>query len=274
MLKQRIITAVILIPAVLAAIFILPVQHFAVLMAVVLLVAAWEWSNIMGVEGVLKRCAYVALLALIQLTLYISMDFALTEPTMLEMLVLSLALAWWVLALVWVMRFPQSSRQWGNSVALKGLMGLLVLVPAWLALARLQAQNPWWVMYVMAIVWGADTGAYFVGRKWGRRKLALQVSPGKSVEGVLGGFMVTLMIAGLVAIQIDLSAYQFLGFILLTGFVCLASVLGDLLESMMKRHRGIKDSSHILPGHGGILDRIDSLTAAAPLFLLAWHLLF
>lgn len=274
MLKQRIITAVILVPAVLAAIFVLPVPHFALLMAMVLLVAAWEWSNIMGVEGMLKRCAYVALMALIQLALFISMDFALSEPTVPEVLVLSVALAWWVLALVWVMRFPQSSRQWGYSIALKGLMGLLVLVPAWLALVRLQAQNPWWVVYVMAIVWGADTGAYFVGRKWGRRKLAQQVSPGKSVEGLLGGFIVTLMIAGLVAIQIDLSAYQFLGFILLTGFVCLASVLGDLLESMMKRHRGIKDSGHILPGHGGILDRIDSLTAAAPLFLLAWHLLF
>ena len=176
--------------------------------------------------------------------------------------------------MVLVIKFPDGSDLWGESKPLKTLMGLLVLIPAWLALLRLQAQNPWWVMYVMGIVWGADTGAYFAGRKWGQRKLAPDVSPGKSIEGVIGGLSVTLVLAIVVAVQIEMNLFRALCFVFLTGFVCLVSVLGDLLESMMKRHRGIKDSGNILPGHGGILDRIDSLTAAAPVFLLGWYLLF
>lgn len=274
MLKQRILTAMILIPAVLAAIFMLPSQHFAWVMALVVLIAAWEWSDIMGVDDLVKRLAYVCLVALLQFAVFMLSAVLAVNVLTVDVFAMAAALLWWSLAFWWVIKFPQSSVHWGRRTGVKALMGLLVLIPAWLALVRLQTQDPWWVMYVMAIVWGADTGAYFAGRKWGQRKLAPQVSPGKSIEGVLGGLLVCIILAAVVAVQIELTFYKSLSFVLFSGFVCLVSVLGDLLESMMKRQRGIKDSGHILPGHGGILDRIDSLTAAAPIFLLAWYLIF
>ena len=274
MLKQRIITAVLLVPAVLAAIFLLSPLYFAWVMAVVVLLGAWEWSNIMGLEEPGRRLKFVGLVAILQMGIFLLPGWlSINEPTV-DFLIMAVAFCWWILALIWVIQFPGSSDLWGENKPLKTLMGLLVLIPAWLALLRLQAQNPWWVMYVMGIVWGADTGAYFAGRKWGQRKLAPDVSPGKSIEGVIGGLSVTLILAVVVAVQIEMGLFKALCFVFLTGFVCLVSVLGDLLESMMKRHRGIKDSGNILPGHGGILDRIDSLTAAAPVFLLGWVLLF
>ena len=274
MLKQRIITAVLLIPAVLAAIFLLSPLHFAWVMALVVLLGAWEWSNIMGLEEPGSRLKFVGLLAILQIGIFLLPGLlSINEPAV-DFVILVAAFCWWVLALVLVIQFPDNSDLWGESNPLKALIGLLVLIPAWLALVRLQAQNPWWVMYVMGIVWGADTGAYFAGRKWGQRKLAPDVSPGKSIEGVIGGLSVTLILAVVVAVQIEMNLFKAMCFVFLTGFVCLVSVLGDLLESMMKRHRGIKDSGNILPGHGGILDRIDSLTAAAPVFLLGWYLLF
>lgn len=274
MLKQRILTAMILIPAVLAAIFMLPSQHFAWVMALVVLIAAWEWSDIMGVDNPVKRLAYVSLIALLQFAVFMLPGVLTVNVLRVDVFVMGVAVLWWGLAFWWVIKFPQSSLRWGSRTGIKALMGLLVLIPAWLALVRLQAQNPWWVMYVMAIVWGADTGAYFVGRRWGQRKLAPELSPGKSVEGVVGGLLVTTILALVVAVQIELTLSKSLFFVALSALVCLVSVLGDLLESMMKRQRGIKDSGHILPGHGGILDRIDSLTAAAPIFMLAWYLVF
>lgn len=274
MLKQRIITAIILIPAVLSAIFMLPAQYFTLVMALVVLIAAWEWANIIGLVKTETKLAFLALIVLVQSGVFLLTANVSENTLILDYIIMGLAFFWWCIAFFLVVRFPDSAALWSENTALKALMGVLVLIPAWLALSHLQSQDPWWLMYVMGIVWGADTGAYFVGRKWGQRKLAIRVSPGKSIEGVLGGLSFTLILAILVAVQIDMSLTQGIGFLLLTGFVCLVSVLGDLLESMMKRQRGIKDSGHILPGHGGILDRIDSLTAAAPVFLLGKSLLF
>ncbi|HNB19176.1 MAG TPA: phosphatidate cytidylyltransferase, partial [Agitococcus sp.] len=126
--------------------------------------------------------------------------------------------------------------------------------------------------YVFCLVWGADTGAYFAGRKFGKHKLAPSVSPGKTIEGFVGGLITTSMLIVAVAIYRDLSAIRFVAFVGLSLLTVLASVLGDLLESMVKRQAGVKDSGNIFPGHGGALDRIDSLTAAAPLFALGWWL--
>jgi phosphatidate cytidylyltransferase len=151
-----------------------------------------------------------------------------------------------------------------------GAIGLLVLVPAWLALVVLQRQpgGAWWVLYVFSLVWVADTGAYFAGKQFGRTKLAPKVSPGKSVEGLVGGLLATLMLALGVATQTDMAGNVGVAvFVAVSMFTVLASVQGDLFESMIKRQRGIKDSSQILPGHGGLLDRIDSVTAAAPVFV-------
>jgi phosphatidate cytidylyltransferase len=146
------------------------------------------------------------------------------------------------------------------------------LIPAWAGLVDLHQASPWWLLYVFCLVWGADTGAYFAGRKFGKHKLAPSVSPAKTIEGLVGGLCVTgALIIGL-AFYLQLPAMRFAAFVSLSFLTVLASVLGDLLESMIKRQAGVKDSGNIFPGHGGALDRIDSLTAAAPLFALGWWL--
>jgi len=153
------------------------------------------------------------------------------------------------------------------------LIGLLVLLPAWQGLVLLKhwPLGNWLILSVMVLVWAADIGAYFSGRAFGKRKLAPQVSPGKSWEGVYGGLAVSLVITLVVGISRDWGVGQILLGLLGAALVVMASVIGDLTESMFKRRSGIKDSSNLLPGHGGVLDRIDSLTAAIPLFaVLLW----
>lgn len=153
------------------------------------------------------------------------------------------------------------------------LIGLLILLPAWqgLVLFKQWPEANWLILAVMVLVWGADIGAYFAGRRFGKRKLAPQVSPGKSWEGVFGGLLATLLICVGVAIYRDWSFVGLLMGLLGTAVVVLISVVGDLTESMFKRQSGVKDSSNLLPGHGGVLDRIDSLTAAIPVFAaLLW----
>jgi phosphatidate cytidylyltransferase len=180
------------------------------------------------------------------------------------------ACLWWAIALLWVKAYPLSSGLWGSKGA-RSVMGLLVLVPAWLALSYLRSlpEGVYLILVVIGLVVAADVGAYFTGRAFGKAKLAPAVSPGKSWAGFWGGLASCLTLMAILwriwpeGMPISLPAA--LGLALVTG---LASVLGDLLESMIKRHRGIKDSGNLLPGHGGIMDRIDSITAAAPVFAL------
>ena len=258
MLKQRVITALILLPLVLGSIFYLNTPWFALVMAVPVVLGAWEWANIMGFEDSTERMPYAALIAVGLLLVY-WLDLN---------LVLLLACLWWGAA-VWLVRcYPDETARWQGRQTLGGI-GAVLLIPAWWSLVVLQGQEngPLWLLYVMLLVWGADTGAYFVGRKYGKNKLAPAVSPGKSKEGLWGGLAVTTTIALLVAIFTPAAANTGLvSFLLLSLIAVGASVYGDLAESMFKRHRGIKDSSQLLPGHGGILDRIDSITAAVPLF--------
>ncbi|MEE2731329.1 MAG: phosphatidate cytidylyltransferase [Pseudomonadota bacterium] len=258
MLKQRIITALILLPLVLGAIFYLPTPWFALAMVIPVTVAAWEWANIMGLEEQPARFGYAALVVVgLALEYWIELD-----------LVLALAVIWWSLAVALVRAYPAKVSLW-SSRAVQGAIGLVLLLPAWWGLLVLHRQEggSWWLLYAFLLVWGADTGAYFAGRAFGKHKLAPAVSPGKTIEGLLGGLAVTALIAILVATQTQaLSTVSLAWFLLVSLVAVLGSVFGDLAESMFKRHRGIKDSSQILPGHGGILDRIDSITAAVPLF--------
>ncbi|MGH8377042.1 MAG: phosphatidate cytidylyltransferase, partial [Pseudomonas sp.] len=160
-----------------------------------------------------------------------------------------------------------------SSAACKLLIGFLILLPAWQGLVLLKQWQlgNWLIMAVMVLVWGADIGAYFSGKAFGKRKLAPQVSPGKSWEGLYGGLLLSLVITAVVAVHRDWSAANLLQGLFGAAVVVLASVVGDLTESMFKRRSGIKDSSNLLPGHGGVLDRIDSLTAAIPVFaVLLW----
>lgn len=261
MLKQRVITALVLGVLVLSAVLWAPVWLFSLLVAVATLYGAWEWSNFCRFRRQ-GRIAYVGLAAALMLLLA-----WLGSPMLLAGL-MWLAGFFWLLAVAMVLRYPEGLR-WAGSLP-KLVIGMWVLVPAWAALSAIKAlQNgEWLILLLLFLVWGADTGAYFTGRKYGKRKLMPRVSPGKTLEGLLGGLLTCVVIGLLYAVLRELSFLSTVFLILLAVLTAVASVLGDLFESMFKRERGIKDSGTLLPGHGGVLDRIDSLTAAAPVFLL------
>lgn len=272
MLKQRVVTALILSAVFLAALFYLPVPLFSIFIAVALLVSAWEWANLSGFSQAWQRVGYMALLAVATFLtgLYLGVtDWSVEAHINSEKFrqVLVIGCIWWAVALLLVQGFPSSAILWRHPL-IRGLMGLFVLVPTWAGFIYVRAQDngALLVLLIVAVVACADIGGYFAGRRWGKRKLAPAVSPGKTWEGFLGGvcfnFLLSLVVWGLVG-----GNYFMLLAIILPA--SLASVLGDLFESMLKRHRGIKDSSALLPGHGGVLDRVDGLTAAAPVFALA-----
>ena len=264
MLKQRIITALILLPIALCGFFLLEGAGFALFIGLVVTLGAWEWARLAGFEAQPARVAFAAVVALLLFGLHILPDLA---PW-----VLGAAVLWWAVATYLVLTFPQSAVHW-STTATKLVIGLLILLPAWqgLVLIKAMALGNWLIMAVMVLVWGADIGAYFSGRKFGKRKLAPKVSPGKSWEGVFGGLLLSLLITAAVGVVRGWSASEMFAALVGAGVIVLISVVGDLTESMFKRQSGIKDSSNLLPGHGGVLDRIDSLTAAIPVFaVLLW----
>ncbi len=264
MLKQRIITALLMLPIALGGFFLLDGGLFALFIGAVVTLGAWEWARLAGFAAQGLRIGYAAVVAALLYLLYLNPALA---PW-----VLGAAVLWWALATLLVLTYPDSSRYWGGLPG-KLLIGLLILLPAWQGLVLLKQwpQANMLIIAVMVLVWGADIGAYFAGKAFGKRKLAPSVSPGKSWEGLYGGLLASLLITAAVGLQ---QGWQVKGFVLaLAGaaLVVLVSVVGDLTESMFKRQSGIKDSSNLLPGHGGVLDRIDSLTAAVPLFaVLLW----
>ncbi len=265
MLKTRIITALILAPIAIGGIFFLPPLGFALFTGAIITLGAWEWANMAGLTRQFARVAYAAAVALVLWLVY--------QP---HSAVLWLAVAWWFVCLLLVRSYPSGSASW-SPVAIRMLMGLAVLVPAWVGLNVLRTgsfqfggvdNNLLIILYVFCIVWVADIGAYFAGRAFGKAKLAPRVSPGKSWAGVWGGLAAVTVFALIVSWLANAGIEDSLLLVLASLVTGAVSVLGDLLESMLKRFRGIKDSSQLLPGHGGIMDRIDSLTAAIPVFAL------
>ena len=271
MLKQRVITALVMVAVVLTALFFLSSQWFAVFAAVIVLLAAWEWCQFTHWRGPM-RIAYVAVIALSLLGLGYGSGLLSAVGDIRSDWVLrtcQTAFFWWALVISLVALYPRQ-RPWRGRYV-QALMGLLVLVPTWLALVFLHAQpRGQWLIVIMAItVICADAGAYFVGRKWGRRKLAPKVSPGKSWEGLVGGFVCSGIFAFILAQAVG-GIVENRAVIAMVLGTSLISVYGDLLESMLKRECGIKDSGKLFPGHGGVLDRADSLTAALPIFTLIY----
>ncbi|MEH6447610.1 MAG: phosphatidate cytidylyltransferase [Oleispira sp.] len=279
MFKQRLITALILAPLMIGGIFFLPIEQFAYFIGFIVTVAAWEWANLSGYESPVARIAYAAVIALvIAATAYLMNSYA-----EIHRIILALGAAWWLLACVLVVQYPKQVSLW-QAKPVRAILGLFVLIPMWVGFMTLKSQpySALIIVYVMLLIWGADTGAYFAGKTWGNKKLAPNVSPGKSWAGFWGGLATT----GLIAIIFSLCVNQWLRPMMMEDFALLAvmtfitaiiSVMGDLVESMMKRHRGIKDSSQLLPGHGGVLDRIDSMASAVPVFaffmlLFGWQL--
>ncbi|PMR66896.1 phosphatidate cytidylyltransferase [Halomonas heilongjiangensis] len=262
MLRQRILTAAWLAPLMLAGLFGLSGGAFALFTGGIVLLAGWEWTNLAGVEERDNRLLLVGALAGLMAVMWAGGAALAAWP-------LWLAAAGWLANLYWVTRYPERRVQW-QSTPRRLAMGLWVLLPAWVGLNVLRDSGAVWLLFVLLLVWCADIGAYFAGRAFGKRKLAPRVSPGKSWEGVGGGMAATALLAVCYAVWQGLGAGGGLILVVTALAVTLASVVGDLLESMLKRHRGIKDSSNLLPGHGGVLDRIDSLTAALPLFALLY----
>ena len=265
-MTQRIVTALILAPAFIWAIFTLPAPYFSYLLLVFVALGAWEFSRLIKINKPIGRAL---------ITLFI-VGCALVANNHEDNLytLLYVSAAWWGLNLFWVLSYPNHTQTWFGSGIIRVMSGVLLLVPMWVALVNLQSQyGASYFLLLMGLIWGADSGAYFVGRKFGKRKLAPKVSPGKSIEGVFGGVGFALIVM-LIFLQIQgIASEQYFGYLLLTIVVTSVSVLGDLFESLFKRESGMKDSGQILPGHGGVLDRIDSLTAAAPFFLLGVSLL-
>lgn len=266
MLRQRILTAALLGLPALALIAWGPNTAVLGLVAAGLGVGAWEWSGLAGLSNWLPRGILVAAVVGPVLAL------GLMLTTAMHHLVLGVALLWWLGVLLMLPFYREGARQQGSWSAAFVAAGILTLVPAGIALVWLHRVAPLLVVYLIVLVALADTGAYFVGRYLGRRALAPNISPGKTREGLLGGVATVLLYSTLVAGVWGPAALDGVAFVLLSMVVALVSVTGDLFESILKRRAGAKDSGSLLPGHGGILDRFDSLVAAAPVFLagLLW----
>ena len=265
MLKYRILSALVLVPLVVLAVLKLDVGNFALLAALAVMLGSWEWSALIPLRQPLVRAGYLLLvLGLLALTWRFARLDALVN------IALWMAMLWWLFALFWISR-PQLGS--GESVAhtvMKAALGIGLFISTWLALVVLHSrpdQGPHWVLYVLVLVWVADSGAFFAGRQWGHTRLAPRVSPGKTWEGVLGALVACSLYAIGYAWYLGLQGSLLASFVLVCLVTVLFSIAGDLLESLMKRQRGVKDSGTLIPGHGGILDRIDSLLAAAPVFL-------
>lgn len=256
MLKQRLITAVIAAIALLLVLFVLPGSAARAVIGALMLAAAWEWSGFLGPVGTPGRVAYVLVIA----ALLALSSWQWSDPASVAT-ILKIGLLWWFAALVWVFFYPTPI-----AVPVRWVCGALVMIPAYMALLSLYAYAPAILLFALAIVWSADVGAYFAGNKFGRVKLAPSISPGKTWEGVIGGLAAVaglLVLARMVGLDMDVAVV--IPFCLA---VAALSIVGDLTVSMFKRNAGVKDSGKLFPGHGGVLDRIDSVAAAAPLFAL------
>lgn len=265
MLKQRIISALVMVPLVIAGVLLLDQTAFALLVALGLLAGAWEWSALVPVRDTATRALYLAATAAATAAAWL---FAGSDQFV-NVLLWS-AVIWWLFVLFWVSRPALGSVENTLHRAAKALLGIGMLVSTWLALVVLHGrpdQGPHWVLYLLMLVWAADSGAYFAGKAFGRHKLAPDVSPGKTWEGVYGALAATALMALGYAWFLDLRAASFTSFVLVCLVTVMFSIVGDLLESLLKRQRGLKDSGTLIPGHGGVLDRTDSLLAAAPVFL-------
>jgi len=288
MLVQRILTAVVLAAIVVLAIFELSATYFSLFIAVVTLAAAWEWLSLIDVDKLFSRILFLVALILPMLGVHfwtVFLEIAGETLEWPEIKDYSDALEWLVVApvLFWVMTMfliRQTSTQLLSmefSPRLKKFIGWLVLFSAWMFLSKLRAYyGSGLVLYFLLLIWAADISAYFAGRKWGKDKLAPEISPGKTVQGMYGALASALLCG--IALRIyyglepfsgegaNLVALMSVDIVLLSVLTVLISIYGDLFFSLVKRKKGVKDSGVILPGHGGILDRIDSVIAAAPFF--------
>ena len=267
MLRTRILTALILFPIALLILFASTVNIFAVSVGLIVLVAAWEWIHLSCSVNRARTCILLAAILVLLVGSY-------SLSSVYALVIIGCGCVFWIGAFVMVVVYPKGRDQIANKYV-KLLFGLLVLIPAYVALLQLRRHEAHllFISLLAAIIWTADVGAYFIGRQFGTSRLAPNVSPGKSWIGLFGGLVMALA-AGIIVVLLDRSTSYSLSPIAwaslagLTVVTVSLSVLGDLFESLIKRESGVKDSSSLLPGHGGLLDRIDSLTAASPFFTI------
>ena len=288
MTRTRVLAALVMAPAAIAAIVLLSTPWLAALAALVLLMGLWEWLKLAGVEDTLPRIVLVGLnLSLMVLLVWASRDAAGINPALFQIVTLVGALAW-LLAPLWLWRpgFTAADRPWAR--AFKLAAGTVAVLPAWAALCLLHSGNfaslaglpeaggghgPRWLLAALALVWAADSGAYFAGRHLGRRKLAPTISPNKTVEGAVGGLLAGVAVAIGLGLWAGADSAQLPALALVAALAVAVSIVGDLVESLLKRQAGVKDSGHLIPGHGGILDRIDGVLAAVPVFVVGKEIL-
>lgn len=271
MLWKRVLTAIVLFSLVLWALFTLPPTGIAILISVVVTIATWELTALIGLNSPTGRILYTLLVGVFGVS---GSMLLLRGGSLIP--VFAVASIWWIYAVVHILKENGTYSGVFGSYPGRLIAGFVVMVPTWLGFLTLytsDSEAPNLLLYVLVLVWVADSFAYFTGKTWGRHKLAPFVSPGKSVEGVFGGLIGVVIVAtgaGLFLWQYEgKDLYIWIALSLLTGVF---SVVGDLTESIFKRRVGVKDSGALLPGHGGMFDRIDALTAAVPVFAFGWHL--
>lgn len=256
MLKKRVLTAAVALSVLAVVMFVVPAIVARIVISLLMLGAAWEWSGFIFSQEYKRRFVYVLFIAALMAVIFSELPDAVVVD-----LVLKVALGWWSAALAWIFFYPTPIAK-----PITWVCGALVIVPAWLALDLLYLKRPELLLFALLIVWIADIGAYFVGKGFGKVKLAPQISPGKTWEGVLGGLSAVMILAAMGSKAFEIDIAVLLPFCLAVAMV---SIVGDLTVSMFKRSAGVKDSGRLFPGHGGVLDRVDSVAAAAPLFVVA-----
>jgi len=281
MLIKRILTASVLASLIALAVFTLPMEYFSLVIGLVTLLAAWEWSNLAGVTSPFKRVLFLLVMILPMLGIqFWTQILELVAQTVdwpdvrdysgiLEWLVIPPVL-FWILVMILIRNTPTGVLNLTLKTRYKVLIGWFILLSAWMFLSRLRAfYGPEMTMYFLILIWVADISAYFVGKKWGSTKLAPEISPGKTVAGMYGALisgLICALVLNLYNLRYGFNPMIAADFVLLSVLTVLISIYGDLFVSVIKRQHGVKDSGSLLPGHGGILDRVDSAIAAIPFF--------
>jgi phosphatidate cytidylyltransferase len=269
-LSTRVATALVLAPLAIAMVLWAPTPLFAALAGAAMLLALWEWTRLARLPSRPLRALVVALAASLMAALWWS-----RSPDLM-LIAVAVGVAWWLIAMVWLRHHRFGAADTVANRSLKSAAGILIIVAGWAALVHLHGSplGPWWTLYALALVWAADVGAYFAGRAFGRRKLAPNISPGKTWAGVWGALASAAMLA-LVGgwLGFGIGGVMLAALTLLALISVAVSIVGDLFESLVKRHSQSKDSGSLLPGHGGVFDRIDSVLAAVPVFVAGKRLL-
>ncbi len=266
MLRLRIITALCMIAIFLPALFLMPPMLFSIATVPLVLIAGWEWSRLVKIRSVIARIGYLLLIVmtLFAASLWLGLHDTF-DPQRAQQLLL-VAVGVWAFIFLWIQGYPSSAILWSARPIL-GLLGLMLLGFTWIAIVTIlnYQSGQWLLLLAIVIIVLADVGGFFAGKYFGKHKLAPIISPGKTWEGFVGGLLLEGVLVGSLVWYLS-DHVTVLGLSLLVIPVALYSVLGDLFESMIKRHSGVKDSGRLLPGHGGVLDRIDGVMAALPMF--------